>query len=255
MKQAWTVKEVAGLLSSSLEATQALARAVFEGPRDLFSYQDLTLLRAARGIEPANRSKEAVGRVRRELGDLPMASVSMQKVGRETVVNSGASRFNASSGQLLMDFKVPEARGAVWLRPLKVRDADALFAAAVALEEGDAEEAINAYAEALAADPHHADAHVNLGRLLHQAKRFREAEAHYIAALVARPTDVTATFNLGVVLEDLGRIDEALMRYRETIELDPLHVDAYFNCSRLFELKGEKIAALRHLKDYRRLTR
>ena len=95
---------------------------------------------------------------------------------------------------------------------------------------------------------------MNLGRLLHQQGRLHEAEAHYVAALVSRPTDATACFNLAVVLEDLGRIDDAIARYRETLELDPNGVDAYFNLSRLYEKKGEKVAALRNLKDYRRLS-
>ena len=57
-----------------------------------------------------------------------------------------------------------------------------------------------------------------------------------------------------MALEDLGKLDEAIVRYRETIELDPTLVDAYFNLSRLYEKKGEKVSAIRHLKDYRRLT-
>ena len=132
--------------------------------------------------------------------------------------------------------------------------AEQLFARAVELEKDDPTQAIDAYGDAVAANPHHADAHVNLGRLLHAQGRLREAEAHYVAALVSCPTNSTATFNLAVVLEDLGRLDDAIERYREAIELDPGCVDAYFNLSRLYEKKGEKISALRHLKDYRRLS-
>jgi tetratricopeptide (TPR) repeat protein len=95
---------------------------------------------------------------------------------------------------------------------------------------------------------------VNLGRLLHQRGKFKEAEAHYVAALVARPADVTATFNLAVVLDDQGRLDDAILRYQEALALDPTCVDAYFNLARVYEKKGERMAALRHLKDYRRLS-
>ncbi|MGV3621481.1 MAG: tetratricopeptide repeat protein, partial [Archangium sp.] len=69
------------------------------------------------------------------------------------------------------------------------------------------------------------------------------------------PPDTTATFNLAVVLEDLGRLDDSIARYQEVLELDPSVSDAYFNLARLYEKKGEKVAALRHLKDYRRLSR
>ncbi len=261
MKHAWTVTEVAGMLGLTAEAARALVQTVFEGPRDLLSFQDLTLLRTANRLstDPGQRKQtkarihEALGRVRQELPvDQPLTSVTLQKVGKELVVNAGAAKWNARSGQQLLD--LPTTSRASWLRPVPTRDADALFASAVRLEESDPTAALDAYADAVAADPTHADAHVNLGRLLHAHGRLREAEAHYNAALVSRPTDTTATFNLAVVLEDLGKLDEAIARYRETLELDPTVLDAYFNLSRLYEKKGEKVAALRHLKDYRRLT-
>lgn len=151
--------------------------------------------------------------------------------------------------------RIREAHG---LRPLRRHeaerpDADELFSRAVRLEASHPLEALQAYAEAIASDPRHADAHVNRGRLLHQQGQLKEAEAHYVAALVAYPTDTTATFNLAVVLEDLGRVDDAIERYHQAIELDTSCADAYFNLARLYEHKGEKMAAIRHLKDYKRL--
>jgi len=134
------------------------------------------------------------------------------------------------------------------------READEYFAAAVQAESVDVNRAIDLYRQAVASNPLHADAHVNVGRLLHQQARWREAEAHYVAALVARPDDVIATFNLAVVLEDMQRFDEAIACYQQALSLDPQLVDAYFNLARLYERKGEKVAAIRHLKDYQRLT-
>lgn len=254
MKHAYTVLEVAGLLSMSPQATRSLIAQVFEGPRDLLSFQDVVLLRTAKKV-PKARITEALQRVKRELpDDAPLSSITLQQVGKELVVNAGASKWNASSGQQLLDLERSPGRGATWLRPVPTRDADALYAQAVRTEESDPQAAVRLYADAVAADPHHADAHVNLGRLLHQQGRLREAEAHYVAALVARPTDATACFNLAVVLEDLGRVDDAIARYQETLELDPSVSDACFNLARLYEKKGEKVAALRHLKDYRRLS-
>lgn len=133
--------------------------------------------------------------------------------------------------------------------------ADATFEAGCALEEEDPGKAIDHYLETVAANPRHADAHINLGRLLHVRGRLREAEAHYTAALVVRPDDATALFNLAVVLDDEGRIDEAMARYQETLAKEPDCVDAYFNLARLYEKKGEKLMAIRHLKSYRQLQR
>jgi predicted Zn-dependent protease len=255
MKNAWTVSEVASMLGMTAQATRDLVTLVFEGPRDLLTFQDLTLIRTAARLGPSTRevTTNAVSRIAKmQPRDEPLAQVTVEKVGRELVAQAGTSRWNAKTGQQLFDLGSPRSP---WLRArAPQRDAHQLFSSAVALEESDPSAAIEAYVEAVAADPRHADAHINLGRLLHQAGRLREAEAHYVAALVARPTDVTASFNLAVVLEDLGKLDDAIARYREVIEFDPSLVDAYFNLSRLYEKKGEKVSALRHLKDYRRLT-
>ena len=271
MKHAYSAVEVSGLLGLSGEKTRELIETVFEGPRDVLSFQDLVLLRAAKEIGASGRKlSDALRRVREQLpSDQPLSAITLLKVGKELVVNAGHAKWNAKSGQQLLELdRAPAGRGATWLRlsPSPPRgprgnglgraedEAAALFSNAVRLEETDPSAAIAAYADAVAADPHHADAHVNLGRMLHQHGRLREAEAHYVAAIVSRPTDATACFNLAVVLEDLGRIDEAISRYRETLELDPHVVDAYFNLSRLYEKKGEKVAAIRSLKDYRKFS-
>ena len=191
MRRSYSLTEVAALLGLSPEHIQSLARSLLGGPRDLFTFHEVVLMRTNASRRPAR--------------ELPPAS------------------------------------------------AEASYEQGCSLEEKDPGEAIDRYLAAVAANPMHADAHVNLGRLLHTGGRLREAEAHYVAALVARPDDVTGTFNLAVVLEDLGRHDEAITRYQEAIKLDPGCVDAYFNIARLYEKKGEKMSAIRHLKDYRRL--
>jgi tetratricopeptide (TPR) repeat protein len=259
MKQAYTLQDVATLFGISTEVAQSLVRLVFGQPRDLLSQSDLVLVREAHALAktklPKQRIVSTLNTLRTQLqGDRPTASVTVGREGKELVIGEGHHRWNAESGQALLNLSPTPARGATWLRPVQRGDTQELFEAAVALEAESPQRALEAYSDVLAANPHHADAHLNLGRLLHHQRALREAEAHYVAALVVRPTDVTATFNLAVVLEDLGRADEAIVRYREAIELDPGCVDAYFNLARLYEQKGEKLAAIRHLKDYRRLT-
>ena len=101
----------------------------------------------------------------------------------------------------------------------------------------------------------HAQAHVNLGRLLHEAGDAAAAAPHYEAALRARPDDGTAAFNLGVALEDLGKTPEALLAYEHAVRVDPDNADAHFNAAALAEKLGQASAALRHLRTYRKLTR
>jgi tetratricopeptide (TPR) repeat protein len=122
------------------------------------------------------------------------------------------------------------------------------------LEEVAPEAARVAYQRALALQPDFAEAHVNLGRLLHESGDLSFAEEHYRSALVLRPDDATARFNLGVVLEDLGRPDDALEMYEATVTSVPNHADAHFNAARLYDRAGQYEAALRHLRAYKILT-
>jgi Tfp pilus assembly protein PilF len=237
MKRAYSVEAVASRLGSTPAVARALILAVFGTPRDLVSHEEAEQLVEAHRLQAWGR-----------LNPGPAAP------GDGVLGGPLGTRWVANTGQGLLDLGGAPARGAPWRSPIRRGEAEQHFARAVQAEEADPEGALGAYAEALAADPLHADAHVNRGRLLHQRGALAEAEAHYVAALVSRPGDLTARFNLAVVLDDLGRLDEAIAAYRATIERDPACVDAYFNLARLYERKGEKMAAFRHLKDYRRLT-
>jgi tetratricopeptide (TPR) repeat protein len=222
------LSEVAELLQTDVPGARQLAELVYEGPRDVFGLQDLALLRSAKAMADRHVSK---GRIVQALAQL---------------------RDNDTVGQSEFDFaRGPTGSG--WMLPARAVEAEGLFVLGLQTEESNPTEAADCYTDALAANPHHADAHVNLGRLLHTKGRLREAEAHYVAALVGRPKDAIATFNLAVVLDDQGRIDEAIRCYSEAIELDARNADAYLNLARLYERKGEKLAAIRHLKDARKL--
>ena len=137
----------------------------------------------------------------------------------------------------------------------KTLTADEWFELGCALELSAPEKSRDAYNRAIASDPQHADAHVNLGRLLHEARQPSLAEAHYRLALAARANHTTAWFNLGVSLEDLDRDDEAIEAYRNAAQADPLCADAYYNLARLYERQGDSTQALRYLSTYRRLLR
>jgi Flp pilus assembly protein TadD len=56
-----------------------------------------------------------------------------------------------------------------------------------------------------------------------------------------------------VALEDLGRTEDAVQAYRQAIALDPDNADAHYNLAGILESRGDKQAALRHLKAYRSL--
>ncbi len=240
------------------------------GPRGdfRFSFQDLVVLRAAKDLAaariPARRIRRALKRLRQELPrGRSLAELRITAEGDRIVVRDGETAWNPESGQVVLDFQVrdlatraaPIARRTARAAQAAEADYDALgwYELGLELEAVAPQEARDAYRRALELDPHHADAHVNLGRLLQEEDLTEEAETHYRAALAAQPQHATAWFDLGTALEDLRRAGDAVEAYRRAILADHRLADAHFNLARLYEKAGKKAAALRHLGIYRRL--
>ena len=240
------------------------------GPRGelRFGFHDLIILRTAGELTAARIPQRKVKRVLQRLREqLPegqgLTGVRITAEGDEVVVRDGETVWNPESGQSLFDFSVADIaekatpllmRAAADARKRADLTADEWYELACELEVTDVEEARDAYERALNEDAAHADAHVNLGRLLHEEGAPAAAEQHYRAALDGEPDHPTAAFNLGVALEDLGRVDEAIQAYRRALDADPDNADAHYNLAGIHERRGEKQAALRHLKAYRALT-
>jgi tetratricopeptide (TPR) repeat protein len=270
----YSAREAAALLGLPASRVRAFVRAGFlepeRGPRGAlrFSFQDLVLLRTAKGLAdadvPARRVRLALRRLRAQLPvDRPLTGVHISAEGRRIVVRDGGATWQPESGQVLFDFGVEEiARGVHPLRERRGRkqdsaqppSADDWYECGCELEPVGAEEAVAAYRRALELDPEHADACLNLGRLLHEGGDVAAAEALYGRARTARPEDPTAAFNHGVALEDLGRGREAIAAYERAVALDAHHADAHYNLARLHEQAGQRAAALRHLRAYKKLA-
>jgi tetratricopeptide (TPR) repeat protein len=255
----FSVQQAAALLDLSVPELRSLLKVAEASEREDFSFQDLVVLRTAKGLVeqkvPARRIKSALLKLKEQLPtDKPLSGVVIAADGESIVVRDGQQRWNPESGQVLFDFDELARRAASAPALLDEETPERLYADAFDAEEEAPDRAMALYREVLRRNPKHADAQVNLGRLLHEAGDARLAESHYRQALLVRPNDAIATFNLGTALEDQSRIDEAIKAYVRAIELDPDCVDAYFNLARLYEKKGERAAAIRHLKDYQRLS-
>jgi len=269
----YSANDVARLLEISAGQVRAWARdGLVEGSRGArgeyrFSFQDLVLLRVARELRGARVKPRRIRRALSALRErLPVGrSLSALKIGAEgdrVVVHDGTKRWNPESGQLHFAFDVKDlARDAAPLARAQARaargrelGAEEWYELGCDLEAPAPAEAREAYARALALDPAHVEAHVNMGRLLHEEGDAHEAEAHYRAALAARPEDATAAFNLGVALEDQERFDEALLAYENALAADPRCLDAHYNAAGLCERLGKRELALRHLRSYRQMA-
>jgi tetratricopeptide (TPR) repeat protein len=271
----YTVADVAQLLKLAPAQVRAFARDGFlspeRGPRGdfRFSFQDLVVLRAAKDLAaariPARRIRRTLKRLHQELPrGRSLAELRITAEGERIVVRDGETAWNPDSGQVVIDFQVRDL--ATRAAPIARRtaraaqaaaadyDADGWYELGLELEAVAPQEARDAYRRALELNPHHADAHVNLGRLLQAEDLTEEAETHYRAALAESPAHATAWFDLGTALEDLRRAGDAVDAYRRAILADRRMADAHFNLARLYEKAGKKAAALRHLGIYQRLT-
>src|SRR6266851_2245726 len=271
----YTTEEVARLLGLSPAQIRSYTRAGFLSPARggrgnlRFTFQDLVLLRAAKGLLaariPAAKIRSSLRRLKQQLPrGRALSELRITAEGHRVVVRDEAIAWHPESGQLVLDFDVAtlaqraaplvRRRAAAARRVEEDLDAEQWFALGLELEVSEADEARDAYRRALELDPHHADAHVNLGRLLQAEDLIEEAETHYRAALAESPEHATAWFDLGTALEDLRRAGDAVEAYRRAILADRRLADAHFNLARLYEKAGKKAAALRHLGIYRRLN-
>jgi tetratricopeptide (TPR) repeat protein len=278
--RSYSVRDVERVLRLSAGTTRGLIKAGFVKPargarREYrFSFQDLIVLRAARALLQAKVSPRRIRRSLENLrGRLP-ASMSLSRlaigaVGDHVVVRDGEKRWQADSGQYLLALDMSLQDGVLQLaerepavaavaagaagaaaEPAPARD---WFAEALTLESGYPEAALNAYRHAVNADPRNAAAWTNLGRLLHERGRTREADDVYRRALGHVGPDPLLLFNQGVLLEDVGKSSAALAAYERALEGDPSLADCHYNLARLYEALGKPQRAIRHLGQYRRL--
>jgi tetratricopeptide (TPR) repeat protein len=94
----------------------------------------------------------------------------------------------------------------------------------------------------------------NLGNVLVEAGRPREAVAHYVEALRIKPDYADAHNNLGLALARLGQVDEAIAHYAEAVRLRPAHVDAHVNLALAFAGQGRADDAIREWQEVVRLA-
>lgn len=234
-----------------------------------YAFQDLALLRTAAQLLGAHLTPHRVTRTLRLIREQlpagrPLSAVRILVDGQRVVVKDRLSSWEPESRQGTFDFDVqalsqqvaPQIPQRSQAELEGAESAADLYQSALDLElAGRSDEARDAYEASLQRDPKLVSARINLGRLLHAAKRIAEAEAHYRAALEQDPRNAMAAFNLGVALEDQGKIDAAIDTYRRALSIDEHYADAHFNLARLLEARGDERGALRHLSSFRRLLR
>ncbi|HEY0672916.1 MAG TPA: tetratricopeptide repeat protein [Longimicrobiales bacterium] len=276
MLKSYSTRDVAQLLNISTTKVRNYARAGRLKPASglrgefLFNFQDLIVLRAAAALEAQRVPARTIARTLRKLrGQLPsgrsLTEVSIMADGTRVMVNDAGTAWNPLSGQMQIQFNVSEL--AARAEPIARKRTQALLAddkqnlsasewfdLGVELEAVASNEAEQAYVRTLELDPRHTDAHVNLGRMLHEQGRLTEACTHYLQALRLDSQHGIAAYNLGVAMEDLGRLSEALKAYQQSAEANPDFPDVHYNLGALYEKIGNRSGAIRHFTRYRKLV-
>jgi tetratricopeptide (TPR) repeat protein len=263
-KASYSTREVATLVGLTPARLAALARngvvRAHRGARGelRFDFGEVALLRSVRGVTGCSPGRLAAALRHLERWSAwrrPLQAFRIEADGRSVVARDEQGAFEPASGQVLLPFDGVDEAGAEVVRVKRPSQGEACFLQGVRLEPSAPVEAVAAYERALALDPDHVGASVNLGRLRHLSGDPAQAVILYERALGVSPDDPTALFNLGIAFEDLERFGEALACYERAVASDPGLADAHFNAARLCERRGDQLGAMRHMRRYRAICR
>jgi predicted TPR repeat methyltransferase len=111
-------------------------------------------------------------------------------------------------------------------------------------QRGDSAGALAEYRAAVAINPSDPGALNNLASTLRDLNNAEEAEACYRRALSIKPDHPEANNNLGMMLSDRGRQSEALACYRKALAVDPAHAAALTNSGVALRRSGQTDEAI-----------
>jgi tetratricopeptide (TPR) repeat protein len=219
-----------------------------------FTFQDLLFLKTAKGLldsrVPSKRIIRMLSSLKRQLpDDQHLSGLKIYADGRRVIVWDGKARWQPDSGQFLFNFDARSVVEKIQLprpAPKPVKDkltAEHWFNLGVELEATSTKEAQRAYHMALALEPKMAAAHLNLGKLYHDAGELEKAEAHYRAAGASDPR-TGAPLQPGCFTGRSQTAAGAVRAYCEAIKLDSIFADAHYNLALLFESMGKKAELL-----------
>ncbi|HET9621937.1 MAG TPA: tetratricopeptide repeat protein [Kofleriaceae bacterium] len=237
------------------------------------TFRDLSALRMIKALVDAGLP---LTRVRRDLaqiqhglpGGASLAELTLEARGGAVHVRGTPIDQRALRGQLAFQLEAeaadvppgelrPLPRAADAPTPIAVAPATAeqWLARALQLEDRDPVAAIDAYRRSLRLRPSCTEAWINLGRMFAESGDRDAARDCFQHALDLDASDATAHYNLGVIAQDAGHEEDAIGCYRRALELDPRLAEAHYNLATLFDQSGDSRAAIRHINEYRKLTR
>ncbi len=270
--------------------TGFIAPSVRQGKRRYYTFQDLISIKVAKELLdaglPLQRVRRSLDALRSHLPrvDAPLARLRIRSDAERILVEDGSGTFDATTGQLLLDFDVDKLRESVakvltgpWAggaerrgaerrgaeRGIGATDADGSaydsFQRGVAceaewdgktLESPKFQAALAAYSEATELDPSFAAAWTNYGSLLALIGDIDRARDCFDQALQQDPDQPEAHCNLAELALRGGELELAISGFRQVLRCDPDNLEAHYGLARgLLEVGGSS-QALAHLERF-----
>lgn len=280
---AFTVRQVSRLLEVPEGRLRYWSQTGFIRPsirkeaRTLYSFRDLIALRVAKALLdgglPLRRVRRSLSRLSRDLpgGQRALSDLRIRCEGEEIVVDHREGKFEASTGQLVLDFDVAalqaeaaEVLSLPWVEDEEGEDGEPRSAydwfrrgCELEREWGGApadvegfERARDAYERALQLDPELAAACTNLGSMMAEVGRVDEARDWFDRALQGDPDQPEAHCNLAELSLRSGRHEDAISGYRQVLRLAPDWYEAHYGLARALLKVGGRAQALAHLQRF-----
>jgi len=157
--------------------------------------------------------------------------------------NKGVSFYNLG----FMDDAFKELRQAIAMKP---DDAEAHCNIGNVLHaKGQLDDAIKAYRQAIAIQPDFAGAHNNMGVVLADKGQLDDAIKAYRQAIAIKPDCAETHHNMGNALKDKGHLDDAIKEFRQAIAIKPDYADAHCNTGIAFAVKGQLDDAIKAYRE------
>jgi tetratricopeptide (TPR) repeat protein len=207
-----------------------------------FSFRDLIVLRAAQALVvaeiPRRRIVRALRRLRSELPEsMPLSGLNIGAIADQVVVREGGAARLAETGQYLLELDssgVPHAKAGA-------RSANWIPASAGMTKAPGAAPSL--------------EARMERALTLHDRGDHDEALREYRDAVEAHGEDPVLLYNIAILLEDMEHLEQAATIYEAALRHDPKFADAHYNAALVYEQLGRGREAIRHMGEYRRLTR
>jgi len=259
--------------------TGFITPSVRKDARRFYCFQDLLSVKVAKelleGGQPLQRVRRSLEVLKATLPrvESPLARLRISNREGRIVVEEGSGSYEATTGQLLLDFDVSALRHEIaevlhlpWVVPEgELSDTHCAYDVFLEAQELEARwdgedlndtlirDAMLAYQRTVELDPGFSAAWNNLGSLAAQAGELEQARDYFDQALSSDPEQPEAQCNLAELALREGDLEVSLAGFCEVLNADPDHIEAHYGLARGYLAQGKRGQALAHLEHFCRV--